>query len=142
MADHGFWRERFGCERIIHEGDVTRSTGICERILQGGETVDLAPGLRVIPVPGHTQGSCALLHRETFLFTGDHLAWSERRGHLYAFRDACWHSWEEQMESMEKLAGYGFEWVLPGHGRRFHSDRETMRAQMAKCVAWMRNPAP
>ena len=26
VADHAFWRERFGCERIIHHGDVTRST--------------------------------------------------------------------------------------------------------------------
>jgi glyoxylase-like metal-dependent hydrolase (beta-lactamase superfamily II)/ferredoxin len=138
VADHGYWRERLGCDRVIHEGDVTASTRICERILTGTETSDLGPGLRVIPVPGHTEGSCALLYRDSFLFTGDHLAWSERRGHLYAFRDACWHSWERQVESMEKLAGYRFEWVLPGHGRRFHADPETMRGQMEKCVSWMR----
>ncbi|MDB5106564.1 MAG: beta-lactamase domain protein [Fibrobacteres bacterium] len=138
VADHGFWRERLGCERILHVGDAGGSTLDCERILSGGDTVELAPDLRIIPVPGHTEGSCALLYRESFLFTGDHLAWSERRGHLYAFRDACWHSWRRQTESMGKLAGYGFEWVLPGHGRRFHSDRETMRAQMEECLEWMR----
>jgi glyoxylase-like metal-dependent hydrolase (beta-lactamase superfamily II)/ferredoxin len=139
VADHGYWRERLGCDRVIHAGDVTGSTRAMERILTGTEPVDLDAELRVIPVPGHTEGSCVLLYRNAFLFTGDHLAWSERRGHLYAFRDACWHSWSEQAESMEKLAGYPFEWVLPGHGRRFHADGETMRAQMARCLAWMRN---
>ncbi|MHC5611689.1 MAG: MBL fold metallo-hydrolase, partial [Nostoc sp.] len=29
------------------------------------------------------------------------------------------------------------EWVLPGHGRRFHADRETMRQQMHKCIEFM-----
>jgi glyoxylase-like metal-dependent hydrolase (beta-lactamase superfamily II)/ferredoxin len=138
VADHEYWRERLGCDRVIHEGDAAGSTRACERILTGTETVDLGPDLRVIPVPGHTEGSCALLYRDAFLFTGDHLAWSERRGHLYAFRDACWYSWQRQAESMEKLAGYRFEWVLPGHGRRFHADPETMRGQMEKCLSWMR----
>jgi len=138
VADHAFWRDRFGCDRIIHEGDVHGSTRSAERILGGKDDVELAPDLRIIPVPGHTEGSCALLYREKFLFTGDHLAFSERRGHLYAFRDACWHSWPELTESMEKLRGYPFEWVLPGHGRRFHSDRETMRNQLEACIRWMR----
>jgi hypothetical protein len=39
---------------------------------------------------------------------------------------------------MEKLAGYPFEWVLPGHGRRFHASRETMRERMRECLRWMR----
>ena len=141
VADHGFWRDTLGCERILHAGDVVGSTRVCERILTGGESLDLAPDLRIIPVPGHTEGSCVLLYRNAFLFTGDHLAWSTRRNHLYAFRDACWHSWEEQTESMGKLAGYDFEWVLPGHGRRFHADAETMRGQMRQCLAWMRGAA-
>jgi glyoxylase-like metal-dependent hydrolase (beta-lactamase superfamily II) len=138
IADHDYWRERLGCERILHEGDADRSTRDMERILHGVDPVDLAPDLRIIPVPGHTEGSCVLLYRETFLFTGDHLAWSERRGHLYAFRDACWHSWREQTASMEELRSYPFEWVLPGHGRRFHADRERMAEQMETCVRWMR----
>ncbi len=140
VADHGYWREQFGCERVIHAGDVAGSTRDCERILEGGNAIDLAPDLCIIPVPGHTQGSCALLYRDAFLFTGDHLAWSERRGHLYAFRDACWHSWREQAESMGKLAGYRFTWVLPGHGRRHHADAEAMRDQMRKCITWMSGP--
>jgi glyoxylase-like metal-dependent hydrolase (beta-lactamase superfamily II) len=95
--------------------------------------------LRIIPVPGHTQGSCALWFRETFLFTGDHLAYSQRRAHLYAFRDACWHSWREQLGSMEKLRSYPCEWVLPGHGRRLHLGKTAMSEQLETCIRWMRD---
>jgi glyoxylase-like metal-dependent hydrolase (beta-lactamase superfamily II) len=140
VADHDFWRERFACERVIHAGDLSGTTRACERILSGDGAHELAPDLRVIPVPGHTQGSCALLYRDTFLFTGDHLAYSQRRGHLYAFRDACWHSWELQSGSMERLRGYRFQWVLPGHGHRFHADEAAMREQLESCIKWMRGP--
>lgn len=138
VADHRAWRDRLGCERILHAGDVSRDTGQIERILQGEEPVDLAPDLRIIPVPGHTRGSAALHYRDAYLFTGDHLAYSPRLGHLYAFRDACWHSWIRQIKSMEKLAGYPCEWVLPGHGRRWHGAKEEMAGQLGKCVAWMK----
>ena len=59
----------------------------------------LDPELRVIPTPGHTAGSACLLYRDHFLFTGDHLAWSESRGHLYAFRTATWFDWDAQVRS-------------------------------------------
>jgi hypothetical protein len=39
---------------------------------------------------------------------------------------------------MEKLMNFGFEWVLPGHGRRFQADKSSMAQQMAHCVAWMK----
>ena len=142
VADHQAWHDRFGCERILHAGDVTRGTEGVEWFLEGGEVVDLAPDLRIIPAPGHTEGSAVLLYheegREGFLFTGDHLAYSERRGHLYAFRDACWHSWPETISSMEKLRSYPFAWVLPGHGRRLHADKAAMREQLETCIRWMK----
>jgi glyoxylase-like metal-dependent hydrolase (beta-lactamase superfamily II)/ferredoxin len=137
VADHAAWRDRLGCERILHAGDVTDGTRDVERILAGGAEVDLAPDLRVIPVPGHTEGSCVLLHAGKFLFTGDHLAWSARLGHLYAFRDACWFSWRVQRQSMEKLRAHSFEWVLPGHGRRWRDSRPAMAAQLEACLRWM-----
>ena len=56
----------------------------------------------MIPVPGHTRGSVCFLWRDRFLFTGDHLAWSGRRGSLTAFRSACWYDWGEQTRSMER----------------------------------------
>jgi glyoxylase-like metal-dependent hydrolase (beta-lactamase superfamily II)/ferredoxin len=142
VADHAYWRERLGCARILHAGDAGWGARGVERLLEGSDDVELAPDLRVIPVPGHTEGSCCLLYRETYLFTGDHLAWSSRRGHLYAFRDACWYSWEAQVRSMAKLLGYPFEWVLPGHGRRYRGTREEMRASLEACLAWMRTGEP
>jgi hypothetical protein len=38
---------------------------------------------------------------------------------------------------MQNLANYDFEWVLPGHGRRYYAARQTMREQMQQCIAWM-----
>jgi len=135
VAEHARFAEHFGCERVMHAADAVPGV---ERLIEGLEPVALDPELRVIPTPGHTAGSACLLYRERFLFTGDHLAWSESRGHLYAFRTATWFDWDAQVRSMERLARERFEWVLPGHGWRAHVPAEDMPAAMAKCVAWMR----
>ena len=139
VADHEAFRRRFGCDRILHAGDVTAGTRGIERRLQGLEPERLAPDLLAIPTPGHTRGHAVLLYRDKYLFTGDHLAWSRRRGRLVAFRDACWYSWEEQIRSMERLLEHRFEWVLPGHGAWHHAPSpEAMREELERCVAWMR----
>lgn len=115
IADHEKFHARFGCERVMHADDAHGR--IMERMPRGPDPVELGRELLLIPTPGHTRGHVVFLYRDTYLFTGDHLAWSERRGHLYAFRNACWYSWSEQIRSMERLLDYSFEWVLPGHGR-------------------------
>jgi len=139
VADHAAFRREFACERVLHERDVSRATADVERKLSGDDTIRLADDLLAIPTPGHTRGHAVLLYRQKFLFTGDHLAWSERRGALVAFRDACWYSWEEQTRSMEKLLDYPFEWVLPGHGAWHHgASPDAMRDELARCVAWMK----
>ncbi|HYI09188.1 MAG TPA: MBL fold metallo-hydrolase [Thermoanaerobaculia bacterium] len=138
VADHAKFRERFGCERVLHADDVRAGTAGVERKVGGNEPVELEPGLLMIPTPGHTRGHAVFLYRDCFLFTGDHLAWSASRGHLYAFRSACWYSWSEQIRSMERLLDYSFEWVLPGHGRPIHLPRAEMRTSLEKCVAWMK----
>src|SRR5919199_1691844 len=137
VADHQKYAEHFGCKRILHSDDITSGTRDVEIQLTGTEPIQLAPDLLIIPVPGHSKGHTVLLHNHKFLFTGDHLAWDEELNQLVAFRDFCWYSWSEQLKSMRKLANYSFEWVLPGHGRRYHADVETMRQQMQQCVAWM-----
>jgi glyoxylase-like metal-dependent hydrolase (beta-lactamase superfamily II) len=139
VADHSQIAKRFRCERVLHERDVTSGTRSVERKLSGDDPVELAPDLLAIPVPGHTRGHAALLYREEFLFSGDHLAWSRRRNALTAFRDACWYSWSEQIRSMERLLDYRFEWVLPGHGWKYHAaSAEEMRRELEKCVKWMK----
>jgi glyoxylase-like metal-dependent hydrolase (beta-lactamase superfamily II)/ferredoxin len=138
VADHEAFHERFGCQRVLHEADVSASTSGIERPLSGTDPVVLGTDLLAIPTPGHTRGHAVLLYREKFLFTGDHLAWSRRRGGLIAFRDACWYSWAEQTRSMERLLDYSFEWVLPGHGgwHRFESPGAARR-ELSRCAEWM-----
>lgn len=138
VADHQKFHDRFGCDRILHKDDVTTGTKDVEIQLSGYEPIELAEDITIIPVPGHSQGHTVLLYQQKFLFTGDHLAWSAYLNHLYAFRRFCWYSWPLQLQSMEKLAKYSFEWVLPGHGRRYHADRETMNKQMQQCLKWMK----
>ncbi|MBW4470467.1 MAG: MBL fold metallo-hydrolase [Stenomitos rutilans HA7619-LM2] len=137
VADHEKFHQHFGCDRILHKDEINAGTRNVEIQLTGIEPFELASDLLIIPVPGHTKGHTVLLYNEAFLFSGDHLAWSDDRQQLIAFRSVCWYSWTEQTKSMQRLADYPFEWVLPGHGRRFHSDRLTMQHQMQQCVTWM-----
>jgi len=139
VADHAALRKRFGCARVIHARDADALGESPERALEGDEPTRLAEDLLAIPTPGHTRGHAALLWRDTDLFTGDHLAFSKRRGHLVAFRDACWYSWEEQIRSMERLLDYSFTRIFPGHGETFRADSPAaMRGELEKCVAWMK----
>jgi glyoxylase-like metal-dependent hydrolase (beta-lactamase superfamily II)/ferredoxin len=137
VADHQRFRERFGCDRIMHAADGAARFGV-ERAIGGGEPVQLENDLLAIPTPGHTRGHMVFLYRNRFLFTGDHLAGSSSRNGLTAFRSVAWYSWPEQIRSMERLLAYEFEWVLPGHGDIHHADAPLMRRQLEECVAWMK----
>lgn len=138
VADHAKFQAHFGCDRILHEADISADTQAVEWKLMGTEPTVLAEDLLMIPVPGHTRGHVVLLYQNRVLFSGDHLARSRTLGRLVAFREACWYSWEEQIRSMERLANYRFEWILPGHGRRYFANTETMAAAMSDCIAWMK----
>ena len=139
IADHAKFRAHFGCERVVHRADAGSMD--VERTIDGTAPVPLDDETVLIPVPGHTEGSTALLYRDRFLFTGDHLAWSESHGHVYAFRDACWWRWDRVITSTERLLDHRFEWILPGHGRRCRFAPDEMRAQLATAIAWMRSVA-
>jgi glyoxylase-like metal-dependent hydrolase (beta-lactamase superfamily II)/ferredoxin len=142
VADHRRFRERFGCERILHARDVGAGTRDVERKLEGEEPQRLAEDLVAIPVPGHTAGSAVLLYRQRFLFTGDHLMGTEDGSRLEAGRDVCWYSWPEQIRSMERLLDVRFEWVLPGHGGRYRAaSPSAMRQELKTLVAEMRSGA-
>ena len=138
VADHAKFQAHFGCDRILHQADITADTASVEIQLQGSDAYTLAPDLTIIPVPGHSRGHTVLLYKDAFLFTGDHLAWSSYLGHLYGFRRFCWYSWPEQIRSMDRLSQYRFSWVLPGHGRRHHSDADTMAQELRRCIDWMK----
>jgi glyoxylase-like metal-dependent hydrolase (beta-lactamase superfamily II)/ferredoxin len=137
VGDHSQFHRRFGCERILHGKDLGAGTRGIERVLRGSEPVRVSEDLLAIPVPGHTAGSTVLLYKDLALFTGDHLFASEDGEHLEAARELCWYSWAEQTRSMETLLDFRFEWVLPGHGRRFHAEPSRLRAELARLVRRM-----
>jgi glyoxylase-like metal-dependent hydrolase (beta-lactamase superfamily II)/ferredoxin len=132
VADHHVFRRRYGCDRLLHADDVTGDTRDVELKPRGRDPLRLAPDLLVIPVPGHTRGSAALLYKDEVLFTGDHLWHEDGRG-LVASRSVCWYSWPEQQRSLARLLDHSFRAVLPGHGGRLilrdaHSMRAALRA--------------
>ncbi|HYD39739.1 MAG TPA: MBL fold metallo-hydrolase [Anaeromyxobacter sp.] len=139
VADHAILAARYGCERVMHVDDaggvpVERRIGAIEPVALDGE-------LTVVPVPGHTRGSIALLYRDEFLFTGDHLWWDEDDGRLDMGRGVCWWSWPEQLRSLERLRAYRFRWVLPGHGRRWRaSSAAAMRAALEEAIERLASP--
>jgi glyoxylase-like metal-dependent hydrolase (beta-lactamase superfamily II)/ferredoxin len=139
VADHARWSQELGCERILHARDVTYATRAVERQVEGDAPVAIANDLLVVPVPGHTAGSSALLVKERFLFTGDHL-WGDARGRLGASRSVCWYDWGQQTRSMERLLGLRFEWILPGHGRPWHAALpEAVRGELEALIDRMRS---
>jgi glyoxylase-like metal-dependent hydrolase (beta-lactamase superfamily II)/ferredoxin len=138
VADQEKFARHFGARRVMHADDGAARYGV-EHVLEGDAEARLDRDLVVVPTPGHTRGHAVLLYRDKYLFTGDHLAWSPTRNSLTAFRSTCWYSWPAQTRSMERLLGYRFEWVLPGHGRIHHDTAEAMRAELEKCVGWMRS---
>lgn len=137
VADHAQFQAHFGCTRILHQDDISAGTQDVELPIEGTEPYTLAPDLLIIPVPGHSKGHTVLLHKNQFLFTGDHLAWSAGVNRLVGFRRYCFYSWDEQIKSMRKLLKHDFEWILPGHGRRYHASLAEMRQQIKDCITVM-----
>ncbi|MGZ4836510.1 MAG: MBL fold metallo-hydrolase [Terriglobales bacterium] len=137
IADHAKFADHFHCPQIMHQSDGAARRGI-EQVIAGADPVRIDDDLLVVPTPGHTRGHQVLLYRDKILFTGDHLAWDPDEQTLTAFRGACWYSWAEQTQSMERLLQYRFEWVLPGHGRIGHGSAETMHRHLERCVQWMK----
>jgi len=75
----------------------------------------------------------ALLYKNRFLFTGDHLWWDSVQKRLNAPSQLVWRR-HVLMHSIQKLLDYPFEWVLAGHGDRMHLPAHEMRAQLQALV--------
>jgi len=137
VAEAAKYAIQFKAQRVIHEEDKGAQPG-AEVLVKGMELFEMAPGFKIIPTPGHTEGHCVLLYKDKFLFTGDHLWWRRNRRQLGASQNVAWYSWRKQTESMEKLLRWDFEWVLPGHGQRINLPREEMRKELEELVARMK----
>lgn len=140
VAEAARYATEFGAQRIIHRAEISAQPD-AETVVDGGDAVDFAEEFKIIPVPGHTRGHMVLLYKQKFLFTGDHLAYDPHLSQLIAFRRHCWYSWEEQVESMSRLANYNFEWVLAGHGNRVKLPAVEMHRQLLQLIELMKLPS-
>lgn len=116
VADSARYAKHFGATRIIHRADAAASPE-AEWIVDGEEPIGVSEAFRIIPVPGHTAGSMALLYDRRFLFSGDHLWWDPEHNELGAPERLVWNE-DRLLKSVAKLLDHPFEWVLPGHGDR------------------------
>jgi glyoxylase-like metal-dependent hydrolase (beta-lactamase superfamily II)/ferredoxin len=140
VADARKYANHFGAKRIIHCADAAAMPD-AEWIVDGSETIRLRPQFQLIPVPGHTAGSSALLYGDRFLFTGDHLWWDPETQSLDAPQRLVWRS-DVLVHSIQKLLNYRFEWVLAGHGDRIHLDPEDMQRHLRSLVERRRTTSP
>ncbi len=137
VADADKYAEAFGARVWIHHDDA-RAAPYAKNRIEGMNEIKIRDALLAIPLPGHTKGSVAYLLEDTYLFTGDSLAWNEERSQLVAFRDACWYSWRALTDSLSRLEAYHFEWVLPGHGSSAHLPAQEMSRELHALVQRMR----
>jgi glyoxylase-like metal-dependent hydrolase (beta-lactamase superfamily II) len=133
VADARLYANHFGASCIIHRRDLSALRD-AEIVIDGDADVAFGNDFKVVPTPGHTAGHCALLYQNKFLFTGDHMAWDRSNGALESWPDVCWYSWDEQIQSIRRLADYTFEWVLPGHGDRVHLSQGEMHDKLQDLI--------
>jgi glyoxylase-like metal-dependent hydrolase (beta-lactamase superfamily II)/ferredoxin len=132
VADAEKYAVHFGAKRIIHRADIEAAPD-AEWIIDGADSLEVMPQFLIIPVPGHTAGSIALLFKNRYLFTGDHLWWDSTQKRLGAPSRLVWRK-HVLVDSLKKLLDYPFEWVLAGHGDRVGLPVEEMRAQLQTLV--------
>ena len=133
VADAERYAQHFSARVWVHEHDAEAAPFATNR-MAGTESTAVRDDVLAIPVPGHTRGSVAYLLDGDYLFTGDSLHWSRTLQDLCAFRDPCWHSWHEQIASLERLAQHRFRWVLAGHGDRRGTTHDDMHARLLGLV--------
>jgi glyoxylase-like metal-dependent hydrolase (beta-lactamase superfamily II)/ferredoxin len=132
VADADKYAAHFGAKRIIHRADA-EAAPTAEWVIEGEEMVEAGPEFKIVPVPGHTAGSMALVYRERFLFTGDHLWWNPHTQSLEAPTRLIWRKWA-LIDSLQKLLDYRFEWILAGHGDRVHLSSAEVRVQLEALI--------
>ncbi len=152
VADAAKWAAHFSAARVIHADDADAAGGASsiEHSLRGSGPWALPhdashppreaqPGddALVLHTPGHTRGSCCLLHKPSrALFSGDHLAFAPGLARLTIFRRFNWHSVATQLASVRLLMSYDFVHLLPGHGRRVaFASAEAKDAALAHLLA-------
>lgn len=138
VAEVDRYAAHFGAKRIIHRADLEAAQD-AEWIIEDVDSSQVLPQFQIIPVPGHTAGSMALLYKNRYLFTGDHLWWDSKQQMLRAPSQLVWRK-RVLLDSLQKLLDYRFEWVLAGHGDRVRLSAEAMQSQLQALIE-RRQPA-
>jgi glyoxylase-like metal-dependent hydrolase (beta-lactamase superfamily II) len=126
------YAEHFGARLWIHENDREASPEATD-ILTGYDITEPIPGVKVIPIPGHTIGSVAYLIDER-MFVGDSLNWLIDEKKLWTNPLRCWDDWDMQRRSLRRLQDFRFDFVLAGHGGSVGLPPERMQAELATCL--------
>jgi glyoxylase-like metal-dependent hydrolase (beta-lactamase superfamily II)/ferredoxin len=132
VADAEKYAAHFGAKRMIHRADI-EAVPDAEWIIEGADSIEVSPEFLIIPVPGHTAGCMALLYKNQFLFTGDHLWWDSEQKVLGAPSRLVWRK-HVLVDSIRRLLDYPFKWVLAGHGGRTRLPADQMRAKLQALV--------
>lgn len=138
VADADRWAGRYGARVWIHAADAAAAPYATD-VVAGTDPVAVAPGVVLVPAPGHTRGSVSFHLDDRWLFTGDTLHWNHRRDELDVFPAQTWYSWDVLADSMDVLARLRVEWVFTGHGRWQHVGADTYAEQMAGLGERMRS---
>lgn len=107
--------------RFVAKGGL-RVPPVAEIIsMSNGETLDVPGSPRVVHVPGHTAGSCALLlERDSVLFSGDSIVTTDlirgRQEGPQIMRGPATEDADVAKMSLSALAATEAKTVLPGHG--------------------------
>ncbi|MFJ2400583.1 MBL fold metallo-hydrolase [Streptomyces xanthochromogenes] len=130
-AAHGrSYADHFGARLWIHEGDLDAAPD-ADCVIRGIDPVEIAEGVTVHPLPGHTRGSVLYLADDRYCFSGDSFYWSRATGDLEVADSVTWYSIEEQAVSLARTADrLRFEWVLPGHGDRHRLPADEMSRRL------------
>lgn len=127
-------KRRTGAQVAIHELDAPVLTGVV-RPQKGGLVMaalyrllvrpvapdvrlhdgDTIGGLRVVHVPGHTQGSIALVREDGVVFSGDALL-SDKHGAVLPPDPRLAHDRAQAAASAERVRALHFRVLLTGHG--------------------------
>ncbi|MCU0269235.1 MAG: MBL fold metallo-hydrolase [Acidimicrobiales bacterium] len=136
VADAERWAERYGARVWIH-AEERSAAPFATDLVEGDEPVEVRPGLRIVPAPGHTRGHVVFHLEDRYLFTGDTLHWNHRRGELDVFPNQTWYSWEVLTATMARLGELRVDWVLPGHGKWGRVGAQAYREQLASLATGM-----
>lgn len=142
-AAHGRrYADRFGARLWIHEGDLDAAPD-ADRVLRGLESVEIGPGMRAHPLPGHTRGSVLYVADERYCFSGDSFYWSRTTQDLEIAESVTWYSVEELAASLARTADrLRFTWLLPGHGGRKRLPAAEMAERLRRLTDRARHMTP